>query len=162
MTFLQKLRCAGVCGLLTLSASLPVQAAEAGPAPAVGTESGLDQEIGSLAAGIKATPDDAILRARLGHLLLKKGALNEAKRSFDEALKLNPRSHAAMTGAGIVLARQGKLREAEQVLRDALVENPNPVRTHYELGLVCEKLGKLDEAIAEYKAALTKYRQGRK
>ncbi len=162
----------GAMMILALLAAVPLQAADArkttqpeaaaAPAPPVNSESGPDQEIGSIEAGIKANPDDATLHVRLGHLLLKKGNLDEAKRSFDEALKLNPRSHAAMTGEGIVLARQGKLREAEKVLKEALIQNPDPVRTHYELGLVYEKLGEFDKAIAEYKAALSKYQQGRK
>ncbi len=134
--------------------------------PKVGTkdvaEGGMGQEISSLIAEIKGNPGDAALHTQLGYLLLKKGALDEAKHSFDEGLKLNPRSRAAMTGEGIVLAQQGKLREAERVLKEALVQNPDPVRTHYELGLVYEKLGELDKAIAEYKAAIVKYQQGRK
>ncbi len=165
-----KLHRAGLLCLLLLPMAAPVRGAEPEKAgkpeaakPAAATpESPLDAEISTLRAGIKTTPGDALLHARLGYLLLNKGALDEAKQAFDEALKLNPRSHAAMTGEGIILARQGKLREAEKVLKDALVENPNPVRTHYELGLVYEKLGELDKAIAEYKAALAKYQQGRK
>ncbi len=167
-----KLHRAGLLCLLVLPMATAVLGAEpekavtpeaaTKPAPAAAVESPLDAEISTIRAGIKATPGDALLHARLGYLLLNKGALDEAKTAFDEALKLNPRSHAAMTGEGIILARQGKLREAEKVLKDALVENPNPVRTHYELGLVYEKLGELDKAIAEYKAALAKYQQGRK
>jgi predicted Zn-dependent protease len=122
----------------------------------------LDEEIGQLTEEIKAAPADASLHSRLGYLLLKKGDADGANRSFDAALLLNPRSHAAMTGKGIILARKGTLKEAEQILNEALVQNPNPVRTHYELGRVYEKLGDYDRAAAEYKEGIRKYEQGRR
>jgi tetratricopeptide (TPR) repeat protein len=88
--------------------------------------------------------------------------VDAAKASFDEALRLNPRSHAAMTGEGIVLGRKGNLKEAEQTLKEALIQNPNPVRTHYELGLVYQKSGDLEKAIAEFEEGIKKHQQGRK
>ncbi len=106
-------------------------------------------------------PTDPSSHIALGYLLIKKGALDEASLSFDDALKINPRSSDAKTGKGIVLARQGRLKEAEAALKDALVLNPNPVRAHYELGLVYEKLGDLERALAEFKEAIRKHEQGR-
>jgi Flp pilus assembly protein TadD len=167
-----QLKSTGLSLVLILSIALPTWGAAPDTASkteppgkrtnAPATASRIDEEIGGLRDGIRATPADAALHARLGYLLLRKGAVDEAKRSFDEALKLNPRSHAAMTGAGIVLARRGNLREAERLLQDALVQNPNPVRAHYELGLVYEKLGEFDKAVAEYKDGIKKFQQGRK
>src|SRR6185369_11412273 len=58
--------------------------------------------------GDQATP---AAHARLGYLLLRKGALNEAMDSFEAALRLNPRYHEAQTGKGIVLARKGDLQQ---------------------------------------------------
>jgi tetratricopeptide (TPR) repeat protein len=121
-----------------------------------------ENEIRSVREQIAKTPDDTLLYVRLGYLLLNAGAQAEAKTAFDEALKRNDHSHAAMTGEGIILARAGDLKEAEQVLKAALVRNPDPVRTHYELGLVYEKAGDLGKALAEYKEGITKYQQGRK
>jgi predicted Zn-dependent protease len=111
---------------------------------------------------IAQSPDDVLLYVRLGYLLLNAGEPAEAKTAFDEALKRNRHSHAAMTGEGIILARAGSLKEAEQVLKTALVSNPDPVRTHYELGLVYEKEGDTEKALAEYKEGIAKYQQGRK
>ena len=104
---------------------------------------------------------DPSVHVRLGYLLIKKGALDEAMKSFDEAIRLNPRSCDAKTGKGIVLARKGNLKEAEQVLKDALVLNPNPVRTHYELGLIYQRLDQFDKAIAEFKEGIKKHELGR-
>ena len=121
----------------------------------------LEGEIASARMRVKEDPSNASVRVRLGDLLVRKGALDEAMLSFDEALKLNPHAHDAKTGRGIVLARRGNLQEAEAVLKDALILNPNPVWAHYELGLVYEKLGDLEKAIAEFKAGIRKHEQGR-
>jgi Flp pilus assembly protein TadD len=140
----------------------PEQVATQKSVPVPATENPVDKEISSLREQIAAAPANALLQVRLGYLLLKKGAPNEAQLSFAEALKLNPRSHAAMTGVGIVQATKGDLKEAEKTLREALAQNPNPVRTHYELGVVYEKLGDPDKALQEYKEGISKHLQGRK
>jgi tetratricopeptide (TPR) repeat protein len=121
-----------------------------------------ENEIRSVREQIAKAPDDVLLYVRLGYLLLNAGAPAEAKTAFDEALKRNEHSHAALTGEGIVLARAGNLKEAEQVLKAALVRNPDPVRTLYELGLVYEKAGDPEKALAEYKEGIAKYQLGRK
>lgn len=121
----------------------------------------LDGEIAYARTRVQEDPSNASLHIRLADLLVKKGALNEAMRSFDEALQLNPRAHEAKTGRGGVLARQGNLQEAEAVLKDAVTLNPNPVRTHFELGLVYEKLGDPEKALAEFKEGIRKHEQGR-
>lgn len=161
----------GVVGMVALVAvsswaaggTAPKAAAEkVPPAAAPADPHSRDNEISSLREQIVRAPDDAVLYVRLGYLLLDANVPAEAKAAFDEALKHNRHSHAAMTGEGILLARAGNLREAEQVLKTALLRNPNPVRTHYELGRVYEASGDLDKALAEYKEGITKFRQGRK
>jgi len=131
------------------------------PATTIEHTSDLDGEIASARMRVKEDPSNASVHVRLADLLVRKGALDEAMFSFDEALKLNPHAHEAKTGRGVVLARQGNLQEAEAVLKDALVLNPNPVRAHYELGLVYEKLGDLEKAVAEFKEGIRKHEQGR-
>ncbi len=131
------------------------------PSPSTETAGKIDEEIATARANVTADPSQATAHVRLGYLLLKKGSLDEAMLSFDNALKLNPHSYDAKTGKGVVLTRKGNLREAEEVLKDALLLNPNPVRTHYELGLVYEKLGDTEKAVAEFKEGIKKHGQGR-
>ncbi|MCK9419632.1 MAG: tetratricopeptide repeat protein [Nitrospirae bacterium] len=131
------------------------------PATTIEHAGNLDGEIAAARMRVKEDPSNASVHVGLAVLLVKKGALDEAMFSFDEALKLNPHAHEAKTGRGIVLARRGNLQEAEAVLKDALILNPNPVRTHYELGLVYEKLGDLEKAVAEFKEGIRKHEQGR-
>ena len=131
--------------------------------PALSSETAgkIDEEIATARARVAAVPSQETAHVRLGYLLLKKGSLDEAMLSFDDALKLNPRSYDAKTGKGVVLALKGNVQEAEEMLKDALLLNPNPVRTHYELGLVYEKLGNMEKAVAEFKEGIKKHEQGR-
>lgn len=130
--------------------------------PATAERTGdLDREITSARLRVKEDPANASSHVRLAELLVRKGALDGAMLSFDEALKLNSRSHDAKTGRGVVLSRRGSLQEAEVALKEALLLNPNPVRTHYELGLVYERLGDLDKALAELKEGIRKHELGR-
>ena len=122
----------------------------------------LDEAINLARKRILANPSSERAQVTLGYLLLKRGALTEAEKAFDNALSLNGRYHEALTGKGITLARMGKAQAAEELLQRALVLNPNPVRTYYELGLLYEKRGDLSKAIAEYKKGIEKYQQGRK
>ena len=151
--------------LLTLLAQaawgIEAGTAAKGPAPTAPSAGTIDEEIAAAVASVKASPANAVLYVRLGYLQVRKGALDDAMRSFDDALKINPRMFDAKTGRGAVLARKGDLNEAERVLQDALLLNPNPVRTHYELGLVYEKLGVPDKALAQFKEGIRKYEQGR-
>jgi len=131
------------------------------PSATVERAGDIDREIAAARLGVKEDPSNASRLVRLGELLVKKGSLDDAMLSFDEALKINPRSHDAKTGRGVVLARRGSLQAAESVLREALLLNPNPARTHYELGLVYERLGDLDKALVELKEGIRKHEQGR-
>ena len=168
-----RLRCVAAClvaALITPSSWAAEGSATQGPAPekqltpvsGPSNSSSEQNEIRSVREQIAKAPDDALLYVRLGYLLLNAGAPAEAKTAFDDALKRNSHSHAALTGEGIILARAGNFKEAEQVLKEALVRNPDPVRTLYELGLVYEKEGDFEKALAEYKEGIAKYQQGRK
>ncbi len=116
----------------------------------------IDREIETLRNGIKVKQTDAAY-IRLGYLLCKKGAFDDAVRVFDEALKLNPHAREAKTGKGIALCWKGEFEGAEEVLRDALVLNPDPAKVHYGLGLVYQKRGDSGKAIAEYKEGLKRF-----
>lgn len=125
-------------------------------------EGNIDKAIEVIREGIRADAAYTPSYIRLGYLLLKKGSPDEALQAFDEALRRIPESHDAKTGKGIAFARKGDFKAAESLLRGALVLNPDPLRTHYELGLVYEKMGDMTKALAEYRAGIDKYRQGRK
>jgi tetratricopeptide (TPR) repeat protein len=125
-------------------------------------EGKIDRCIEVVRNAIKSDTQKPAYYVRLGYLLLKKEAADEALHAFEEALKISPQSHTAKTGKGIALARKGELKSAEAVLTDALILNPDPIRTHYELGLLYEQTGEPDKALKQYKAGIDKYGRGRK
>jgi Flp pilus assembly protein TadD len=135
--------------------------APAGEVESLSGDRKLSAGIEALRIEMKEKPSDATA-LRLGQLLLKNGANGEALLSFDEALKLNPRSVEAKVGKGIALGRRGEYARAEQLLRDALGLNPNPARVHYELGVLFERRGDFAGAVSQYKEGLKRYREGMK
>jgi tetratricopeptide (TPR) repeat protein len=143
-------------------AGQPAPAEMAEQSAAQPSQASLDEAINLARQKITADPSSVQEQVSLGFLLLKKGALAEAQKVFDDALALNNNYHDALTGKGIVLARMGKDQEAEELFQKALVLNPNPVRTHYELGFLYEKRADYTSAVAEYKKGIEKYQQGRK
>jgi Flp pilus assembly protein TadD len=159
-----------ICGIFLLAVSSSFAAgqakgmeavplAPAGEAKTNPAERDSSVEIEALRNEMKEKPADSTA-LRLGQLLLIKGDNGEALLSFEEALKLNPRSIEAKVGKGIALGRQGEYGKAEQALREALPLNPNPARVHYELGVLCERSGDFAGAVTEYKAGLKRYQEG--
>jgi Flp pilus assembly protein TadD len=124
-------------------------------------ESSMDGELESLRKELKETPTETSA-LRLGELLLKKGASDEALASFNRALEMNPRSLEAKIGRGVALGRMGETVKAEKALREALPLNPNPARVHLELGRLFEQRGDFARAVAEYKEGLKRFQEGLK
>jgi len=133
--------------LLWLFVAMPVHAKAVGnrdalieQAASLDQQNRLDEAIELLKEGIDTDPEFAQTYIKLGYLQLKKNDYSAALGLFEQA---------------------GDFKRAEVILRDALVLNPNPVRTHYELGVVYQKLGDSIKAIAEYKAGMKRFKQGR-
>jgi Flp pilus assembly protein TadD len=138
-----------------------VQQAGSAPRPEERADISMDGELQSLRKELKEAPTETSA-LRLGELLLKKGAPDEALASFNRALEMNPRSLEAKIGRGVALGRMGETEKAEKALRDALPLNPNPARVHLELGRLFEQRGNFAGAIAEYKEGLKRFQEGMK
>lgn len=111
---------------------------------------------------VRLRPKWAVAHVRRGQILLAAGRIEEARRAFEEALKIVPILPEAKTGLGMTFAREKNWPEAEKRLRDALTLNPDPVRALYEMGRVLEAQGRFKEAAETYKTAITKLREGRR
>lgn len=129
-------------------------------AAALSREGKLDEGIRVIRECLNQDSSRAKAHVVLGYLLLKKGDMKQAERSFSKALALRPRSSAAKIGKGIVLSRAGELEKAEALLQDGLKLNPDPTRAHYELGLLYEQLGDIQRALFHFKQGITAYEQG--
>ena len=102
------------------------------------------------------------LHIALGHLLLAGNELGNAQTAYQQALRIDPSSSAAITGMATILTRQGKLQEAESVLLQLLPTTPKPARIYFELGRLYELQGNQSKALATYKQGIQVHEQGRR
>jgi len=106
--------------------------------------------------------DNPRLHIALGHLLLAGNELGNAQAAYQQALRIDPSSNAAITSMATILSRQGKLQEAENMLLQLLPTTPRPARIYFELGRLYEQQGNQSKALATYKQGIKTYEQGRR
>jgi predicted O-linked N-acetylglucosamine transferase (SPINDLY family) len=95
---------------------------------------------------------DSILReAVAAH---RRGAIGEAKRLYEDVLRLDPRSEAARANLAIIAAQQGDLQGAEALLRQALDLRPDDPVAWQNLGLLLQQQGRPADAVAAHGRAI--------
>jgi type IV pilus biogenesis/stability protein PilW len=98
--------------------------------------------------------DSAIVQADLGVEALRNGRMQDALRSYDEALKLDPDLAEAHLGRGVVLELGfDRIDEAEAEYRKAIQLKPSLSEAHNNLGQILARTGRLEEAVREFDAA---------
>jgi len=88
-----------------------------------------------------------------GMFLAKAGRIEEAKKVFEEALKVLPKEAISYINLGNLFDQQKKYSEAEQMYRKAIEFEPGNAYAHYNLGLMLQETGKEREAIIEIEKA---------
>ena len=99
-------------------------------------------------------PGDGQTAARLGVILVDKGAPLEAIGYFQSASLAMPESPELQNDLGNALAAVDRVEEAETGLRKALSLNAELAPIHNNLGNILKQAGKPNDAIAAYQAAL--------
>ena len=109
---------------------------------------------------LKFEPNNALAHYRLGAVSEKLGATDNAVRSYQEALRIDPGqadARRAMEGyyvnQGVMLRRNNQLAEAAHMFQQAIGLNPSSANAHFELGQVFEQQGQAIAAITEYQEA---------
>jgi len=104
---------------------------------------------------IKQDPTNALAHQRLGAVSEKLGASDQALKSYQEALRLNPGMSEASsalagyyTNQGVAQRRNNQLDAAVQSFRQALTYTPSSANIHFELGQTLEQRGQIDEAMS--------------
>ena len=110
---------------------------------------------------IKQDPTNALAHSRLGVVSEKLGAQDQALKSYQEALRLNPGMREASTALagyytnqGTAQRRNNQLDAAVQSFQQALTYNPSSANVRFELGQTLEQRGQVSEAIAEYQEVI--------
>ncbi len=101
------------------------------------------------AAGAGSPAEEAAWRERAGRLAFERGEREEALRSFEEAVRLDPDQRAALAGQGRALAALGRTEEALSAYRAALAGQPLP-QYALELGELYEARGLAGPAAEQY------------
>ncbi len=103
---------------------------------------------------IDSEPHNADAWFVLGFLQWNERRLDEAERSYLEALRLRPGFLEAQNNLGNVYVLRGKWAEAGQVYEEILRRWPDFAGTHNNLGCVRRSQGRLEEAVSSFQEAL--------
>jgi Tfp pilus assembly protein PilF len=106
------------------------------------------------AASHGASTRSFLVHDGLGSALLQEGRLEEARKEFAEALRLNPNHTSAHNNLGLLLLRQGALEDAWKEFSEVLRLNPNHADAHNNLGLILLRQGRTEEARQEFSEAV--------
>jgi len=139
----------------------PVPAPVRGPAA---TADGGNLERDDSAAALRAydaaiTSDPTRIDARVnkGRLLHELGRLDEAARTYADAIRAGGHDALLFYNLGVLLDDRDQKHEAMQAYEAALVEDPQMADAHYNLALLCEELDQPRDAIrhmAQYRRLL--------
>ncbi|MFN8656795.1 MAG: tetratricopeptide repeat protein [Candidatus Obscuribacterales bacterium] len=101
-----------------------------------------------LEMGVELSPADKVALA--GYQLLDQGKVDEAMKSFDEALRLKPNHVGAMSGQAVIYRKRGDMKKYFQLMDEVIKRDP---RCQYFYGRASDyvDLKKWDLAIADFK-----------
>ena len=101
----------------------------------------------------KLNPSDPRLPAAEGEVYLAEVKLDEALKSFEDAVKLEPRRATTWSRIGFIHSLKGRPAEAKQALTKALELNPRDFNALESLAEMDLKEKNLDEAVKHFIAA---------
>jgi len=100
-------------------------------------------------------PESSLAYNGMGLLLMEAGRLDEARRSFESALALNPLHAAAALNLAKVYEYTGHPDSALDVYDRLVRDDPHMTAALARSGIVLERQGRLDEAQERYRRVLT-------
>jgi tetratricopeptide (TPR) repeat protein len=106
---------------------------------------------------VELFPDLSAARNRLGVYYINQGEADKAKEAFEEAIRLDLRSHEPYGNLGLLYAQRGDSEQAHFFNQKAIDLQPAYVSALNAQGLVFMGQGKLDEAALRFERALERY-----
>jgi tetratricopeptide (TPR) repeat protein len=87
----------------------------------------------------------------LGLIYFREGKIDEAEKTFLQAVKVNPKSAVSYNHLGIISRGKGKFQEAKEYYQQALKINDDYAYAHLNIGILYDLyLGELDKALDHY------------
>jgi tetratricopeptide (TPR) repeat protein len=90
----------------------------------------------------------------LGAALALAGRLAEAKKQYEQSLRINPRNVDAQNNLGTLFWQEGKLGDAIECYQQALQINPAYAEAYNNLGVTLYQSGQREAAIEQYRQAV--------
>ncbi len=112
------------------------------------------EPIRDLMEALQQSPDNVVLRAHVGGVLLSRGQLAEAEEVYREGLKLTPASEKLMLGLAQTLIQQGKTSAAMVLIEDLLKRPGATPHAHMIHARLLLKSGETTRASVAYRRAL--------
>jgi protein O-mannosyl-transferase len=104
--------------------------------------------------GVIKSPHQSRQHYNLGAALARKGELDDAIKSYNTALKIDPDYVKAYYNLGNALARKGDAETAIYNYRKALQLNPDFYKSYYNIARILSNQGETGKAIQNYQKAL--------
>src|SRR5262245_3636095 len=102
---------------------------------------------------ISLAPQDPVALMQLGEAYRDLARWDDATRTIQRALAIDPRPAQYWHSLGTVLGSGGKMLEAEHAFGEAVKRDPSNGLYHYNHGLALQQLGRRDEATIEFRQA---------
>jgi type IV pilus assembly protein PilF len=99
----------------------------------------------------QAKEKDPQYQYSMGAVYLNSNNLDEAVKSFNRALALDPKHYQSLNALGLTYSLKGDLREAEKYFLKCLEVSPTFSEAHNNLGMIYQEQGFLDKAEEEFK-----------
>lgn len=91
---------------------------------------------------------------RVAHSLLEKGDLDEALKTFDESLSLNPDLKDSYRGKGITLMQMKRFDESRMAFDKAIELDGSFALAFANRGVLNDRIGRYEDAVKDYQKAL--------
>jgi len=99
-------------------------------------------------------PEDANVYYELGNTYYEQALPDDARRSYEKALTLDPQMNPARVNLAMLLAESDESDSARVLLRKALEINPNDAKAYTNLGVVYYTEMNIDAAVKHFTRAL--------
>jgi tetratricopeptide (TPR) repeat protein len=99
----------------------------------------------------QAKEKDPQYQYSMGAVYLNSNNLDEAVKSFNKALSLDPKHFQSLNALGLTYSLKGDLREAEKYFLKSLEVSPTFSEARNNLGMIYQEMGFLDKAEEEFK-----------
>jgi choline-sulfatase len=102
---------------------------------------------------VSLTPQDPIALMQLGEAYRDLGRWNDATRTIQRAVSIDPGPAQYWNSLGTVLGSGRKMPEAEHAFAEAVKREPSNGLYRYNHGLALQQLGRRDDAMTEFRQA---------